>query len=60
MTRRESVLGEVKLGESILMASHEIRLIDPGYDVKLHPAVLPLLSSLGRLLRRSLEPLRYW
>jgi len=31
-----------------------------GYDVKLHPAVLHLLSSLCRSLRRSLAPLRYW
>jgi len=31
-----------------------------GYDVKLHPAVLHLLSSLCRSLRRSLALLRYW
>jgi len=30
-----------------------------GYDVKLHPAVLHLLSSLCRSLRCSLAPLRY-
>jgi len=32
----------------------------PGYDVKLHPVVLHLLSSLCRSLWRSLAPLRYW
>jgi len=31
-----------------------------GYDVKLHPAVQHLLSSLCRSLRRSLSPSRYW
>jgi len=30
------------------------------YDVKLHPAVLHLLSSLCRSLKRSFAPLRYW
>jgi len=32
----------------------------PGYDVKLHPVVLHLMSSLCRSLGRSLAPLRYW
>ena len=35
------------------------RILRPGYDLKLHPAALPLLPSLGRSLRRSLAPLRY-
>jgi len=33
--------------------------ICPGYDVKLHPAVLHLVLSLCRSLTRSLAPLKY-
>jgi len=47
---------DVKLQFNISLTSYPC----PGYDVKLYPTVLHLLSSLCRSLWRSLAPLGYW